>query len=155
MAFLSPEPVTMYLLFPEMSQLSTEDDSLDCRQGGEGGERRESEARPRPARSGSCSRPPASSEQRGKETAHKGESVVQAGPKIGLRGAQCGEPSRGEGRRVTHFPEKGPLELSLWTGHNAPGKSESSVLWNRRTALSWEAQRGCAPSMRPHSTAEG
>lgn len=28
-AFLSPEPVTMYLLFLEMSQLNTEDDSLD------------------------------------------------------------------------------------------------------------------------------
>ena len=27
----------MYLLFPEMSQLSTEDDSLDCRGGGRGG----------------------------------------------------------------------------------------------------------------------
>ena len=34
MAFLSPEPVTMYLLFPEMSQLSTEEDSLDCGQEG-------------------------------------------------------------------------------------------------------------------------
>ena len=34
---MSPEPVTMYLLFPEMSQLSTEDDSLDCRGGGRGG----------------------------------------------------------------------------------------------------------------------
>lgn len=39
MAFLSPEPVTMYLLFPEMSQLSTEEDSLDCQE--EEGERRE------------------------------------------------------------------------------------------------------------------
>lgn len=28
-AFLSPEPVTMYLLFLEMSQLNTEEDSLD------------------------------------------------------------------------------------------------------------------------------
>ena len=39
MAFLSPEPVTMYLLFPEMSQLSTEEDSLDCGQEGAGEER--------------------------------------------------------------------------------------------------------------------
>lgn len=29
-AFLSPDPVTMYLSSVEMSQLSTEDDSLDC-----------------------------------------------------------------------------------------------------------------------------
>ena len=37
MAFLSPEPVTMYLLFLEMSQLTTEEDSLDWdRERGEG-----------------------------------------------------------------------------------------------------------------------
>lgn len=30
MAFLSPEPVTIYLSSAEMSQLRTEDDSLDC-----------------------------------------------------------------------------------------------------------------------------
>lgn len=29
-AFLSPDPVTMYLSSVEMSQLKTEDDSLDC-----------------------------------------------------------------------------------------------------------------------------
>jgi hypothetical protein len=29
-AFLSPEPVTMYLSSDETSQLSTEDDSFDC-----------------------------------------------------------------------------------------------------------------------------
>lgn len=29
MAFLSPEPVTMYLSSTEMSQLSTDEDSLD------------------------------------------------------------------------------------------------------------------------------
>lgn len=32
-AFLSPEPVTMYLLFLEMSQLNTEEDSLDWDKG--------------------------------------------------------------------------------------------------------------------------
>lgn len=31
MAFLSPEPVTMYLSSDEISQLRTEDDSLDCK----------------------------------------------------------------------------------------------------------------------------
>lgn len=30
MAFLSPEPVTIYLSSPEMSQLSTDEDSFDC-----------------------------------------------------------------------------------------------------------------------------
>lgn len=36
-AFLSPEPVTMYLSSGETSQLSTDDDSLDCERGEEGG----------------------------------------------------------------------------------------------------------------------
>lgn len=31
MAFLSPEPVTMYLSSAEMSQLKTDEDSLDWR----------------------------------------------------------------------------------------------------------------------------
>lgn len=31
-AFLSPEPVTMYLSSTEMSQLSTDEDSLDCKE---------------------------------------------------------------------------------------------------------------------------
>ena len=30
-AFLSPEPVTIYLSSVEMSQLKTEDDSFDCK----------------------------------------------------------------------------------------------------------------------------
>lgn len=55
MAFLSPEPVTMYLLFPEMSQLSTEEDSLDCQERGEREREGRGEAWPTLAQAGASS----------------------------------------------------------------------------------------------------
>lgn len=45
---MSPEPVTIYLLSMEMSQLSTEDDSLDCREGKKDKKKRSDERVTRP-----------------------------------------------------------------------------------------------------------